>query len=162
MDLRLLGDRVLVALPPKAETQDPITGYTVQAVEQTASGLLLAKPTDMYNVETATRGIVVQLGEKSRQVDLDEALALFPDSASLAAVKAGRASAAKVEYLSPEAVREELSTLAPAPFDVELGDCVVFAPSAGEPLVEEGSDVAYVILRESDIIGVLTPKEKVA
>jgi hypothetical protein len=33
---------------------------------------VLAKPADVYNVDLATRGIVVALGEKTQQVDRDD------------------------------------------------------------------------------------------
>jgi hypothetical protein len=154
--LKVLGDRVLVALPPKAETQDETTGYTVQDLKRTESGLFVAKPTDVFNVEIATYGIVTQLGEKSQTVDLEEVLAAV-----------GRGYVELDEPMRPltfsrEAVDAAIRALAPAPFDVQVGDCIVFPPSAGERLLIDGSDVEYVILRESDIIGIVEPKEHAA
>ena len=138
MIARLLGARVLVALPPKDETQEPSTGFTYQQEQTTASGLILAKPADVYNVQTATRGLVVQLGEKRGTVDLDDVLAVLDEVQVETAVAS---------------VRAAMKRLAPAPFEVEVGDIVVFAPSAGEQF--EQDDVQYVILREADVFGIL-------
>ena len=134
----MLGDRVLVMLPPRETVQDE-AGYTFQAQEQkTASGLILAKPADAYNVETATRGIVVQLGLKKHTVDLD---------AVLDAVK----------NLHGEELVRTIKRLGPAPFDVQEGDMVIFAPESGQLFVHEGTE--YVMLREDDLLGVVEPRD---
>jgi co-chaperonin GroES (HSP10) len=122
--IHVLGDRVLVALPPKeAETTTP-------------SGLVLVRDPEL---RTQTRGIVMQLGEKRGQVDLDDALALFPPDEG-------------VDW-NTATISEMLKGLAPAPFDVAVGDCVLFPPHVGDPFTHDGID--YVIVYESDIIGIL-------
>lgn len=152
--IQLLGDRVLVALPPAEETSDETTGYTVQDLHRTHSGLFVAKPTDQYNVEIASRGIVMQLGTRSRLVDLDDVRSdvhtYFVDEAPID----GGLTALR------DGVDRVLMQRGPAPFEVQVGDCVVFAPSAGEGI--EMDDVSYVILREADIIGIVAPMEKEA
>lgn len=142
--IRVIGDRVLVALPPKEHAQEATTGYTYQAGQTTASGLILAKPADVYNVDLATRGIVMALGEKTRTVDLDEVRALF-----------GQPCAWNEDETSH--VYQLLATLAPAPFDVAVGDCVLFSAAAGDQIHDAGID--YVILHEDDIIAVVEPRE---
>lgn len=151
--IRVLGDRVLVALPPKAHAQEATTGYTYQAGSTTASGILLAKPADVYNVDLATRGIVVALGEKSATVDLDDVMALFAEDADVPDAEGFIWSS----YTANRRVREILGTLLPAPFDVAIGDCVLFAPTAGDQIHADGVD--YLILHESDIIAVVEPRE---
>lgn len=144
--IRVLGDRVLVALPPKEHVQESATGYTYQEGQTTASGLILAKPADTFNVELATRGIVVQLGYKSNTVDLDDVRAsvheYFLD---------GEWDGAHVK----DDVDRLLMKMQPAPFDVDLGDMVLFPPSAGDQIHQDGVD--YVVLHETDIIGVVDP-----
>jgi co-chaperonin GroES (HSP10) len=156
--IRVLGDRVLVALPPKVHEQEAATGYTFQPGHTTASGLILAKPADVYNDTLATQGIVVALGEKRGQVDLDDVRAeineffidvsqddtVFMDDAKRMADLADRV----------------LMKMQPAPFDVEVGECVIFSASAGEQLSEDG--VSYVILHEHEILGVVAPTKEAA
>ncbi len=145
--IRVLGDRVLVALPPKEHQQDAATGYTYQAGETTASGLIVAKPPDVYNVELATRGIVMQVGEKSGTVDLDEVFALITEEG---------------ERSNPDFddrhLVEALRTLEPAAFDVQVGDCVLFPATAGDQIIDGG--VNYCILHEDDILAVVDPLTK--
>lgn len=131
--IQVLGDRVLVALPP---TEAELT---------TPSGIVLMRDPDLARLPT--RGIVVQLGEKSDTVSLDGVLAALEDEDA-----AGR-------YL-PVALRKRFDALAPAPFDVQVGDCVLFSLSAGEAFTLD--DVDYVILHEAEIIGIVEPKEKAA
>lgn len=145
--MRLLGARVLVLLPEKATVQEESTGYTYQE-KRTASGLYLATEPDAYNVEVATRGIVMQLGEKSGSVDIDDVLSLIDEFAN---------DDHYDESAKHSGLVLEIRRLGPAPFDVEVGDCVIFAPSAGERFDEDGH--SYAILEESQIVGVLTPKE---
>lgn len=128
--MRVIGDRVLVLLPPKATEQEDSIGFTYQAKAVTASGLILAKPADVYDVEIATRGIVVQLGTRKDTIAKSEALDALAD---------GR-----------------LDRLEPAPFPVAVGDCIVFPPSAGEQIVQDG--LTYLILREDDILGCVEPR----
>ncbi len=141
--MKLLGDRVLVALPPKTHEQDAATGYTYQAGDTTPSGLILAKPADVYNIEIATRGIVVQLGEKSHTVDLDEVLAAIDETPDDWTER-------------DDDIKANIKKLAPAPYDLAVGECVIFAPSAGEDL--EIAGIWHRILQERDIIGVVEPK----
>lgn len=61
--LQLLGSRVLILLPPRASEQEGTVGYGYQPKGETPAGIVLAKPTDAYDIEVATRGIVVQIGE---------------------------------------------------------------------------------------------------
>lgn len=133
--INVLGDRVLVALPPRV---DEIV---------TASGLVLMKDPD--RLHAPTQGIVMLLGEKSGTVDLDDVAALVME-----------APFANGPYVDPKALLRAVQALRPAPFDVAVGDCVVFPRSAGEQVHLDGVD--YVILRESEILGVVEPKESAA
>src|SRR5438874_12596471 len=110
--IRVLHDRVLVALPPKEHEQEAVTGYTYQQGETRASGIILARPADVYNVEIATRGIVVAVGEKSNTVDLDDVRAEVNEV--FRAFLEG-------DYVSRlrDDVDRALMRMAPAPFDVE-------------------------------------------
>jgi co-chaperonin GroES (HSP10) len=146
--IRVTGDRVLVALPPKQHTQEAATGFTYQEGQTRASGIVLAKPADTYNVELATRGIVVALGEKRGQVDLDDVRAEVNEYF----LSNGGNPDAKDD------IDRLLLKLAPAPFDVQPGDCVLFPPSAGDQIEFEGT--SYVILHESELIGVVDPTEE--
>ena len=131
--VRVLGDRVLVALPPaEDETVSP-------------AGIVLVRDPDAK--KTPTRGLVVQVGEKAGSTTLDEMEAMFRDLAI-----DGKCDL--VELVA------NLSLLHPAPFDVQVGDCVIFPPSAGEEFTE--NDIDYVVLRESEIIGIVEPKEEAA
>lgn len=145
--IRVTGDRVLVVLPPKEEVQDEATGFTYQETG-TASGLVLAKPADHYNVVTATRGIVVQVGEKSTSVDRAEVIDLLRKGADTSHFAA---------LMALDAAFEAVRALAPAPFDVAVGDCVLFPASAGDSVLIEG--VEHVILREEQILAVVEPVE---
>lgn len=126
--IRVLGDRVLVALPPR-ETE------TVSA-----GGIVLTKDPDA--AKTPTRGIVMALGEKLGAVSIDDAMTLFDETLGE----------------EPEAFRGGLVALKPAPFDVALGDLVLFPASAGDLLSEDGVD--YVVLYEAEILGVCEPISK--
>ena len=123
--IQLRGDRVLVALPPAPEQ---VT---------TASGIVLVRDPDRAKVPT--QGIVVQLGEKSGTVSLDDLVALLNEHCECGAMELVAA----------------IKSLGPAPFDVQVGDCVLFPLAAGDEL--ELDHVTYVILRESDILGVVDP-----
>jgi co-chaperonin GroES (HSP10) len=153
--IRVLGARVLVALPVKEHQQEASTGYTYQSGQTTASGLILAKPADVYNVELATRGIVMQVGDKRGLVDLDDVRAEINEF-FLSDVEYG-ASTQAVRI----AVDRLLMKMAPAGFDVEVGDCVVFPASAGEQFTYEDG-INYVLLHEEDIIGVIDPLKEAA
>jgi co-chaperonin GroES (HSP10) len=134
--MRLLGSRVLVALPPKP------------AEYISASGLVLPKDPD--STFTETRGIVMQLGDKSSTVDLDEARA---------AVHAWFLEDQGPNYMGPTHVRDSvdrvLMKMQPAAFDAQVGDCILFPPTAGVNICRDGID--YVILDESDILGIVDP-----
>lgn len=132
--MRILGDRVLVALEP---TPDERT---------TESGLVLIADPD--TLRTPTRGIVVALGDKRGQVDLDEARSeiheWFLGSDDL--------------KWEPHEIRDQvdmiLMKLQPAGFDVSVGDCVVFPSYAGEQFEQDG--IEYVVVRESEILGTVS------
>ncbi len=124
--IRVLDDRVLVALPPYVETE-------------TASGIILKRDPDLI---VNTRGIVVQLGEKRERVSLDDVIAAV--------------NTAPFDWRDREDdIIEELQKLRPAPFDVAVGECVIFPASAGEDIERDG--ITYRILSEADIIGVVEP-----
>lgn len=146
--IRILGDRVLVALPPKNEQQEATTGYTYQE-KTTASGLIIAKPPDAYDVEAATRGIVMQLGEKSDAVSLDDVRAALEECYD-----------ARLDAYQGHAIASVMRGLKPAPFDVQVGDLVVFPPNVGEQYHYNG--VEYLILLESQIAGVIEPASEAA
>lgn len=133
LGLHVLGDRVLVALPPDPENI------------VSASGIVLVRDHDRSY--TPTRGIVVQLGEKSDTVGLDQVLSVVRECCDR-------------RILSREAMYDiapALEGLSPAPFDVQVGDCVIFSAGAGDEIEYEGQ--TYVILREADIYGIVEPKE---
>lgn len=147
--IRVVGDRVLVALPP---TVDEIT---------TASGLVLAKDPDRF--QTPTRGIVMALGEKPRTMD-EDALRDYVNEFAYQATLLGERYSPESDK-APDRLRlicdadEMLANIplrtSPEPFDVEIGDCVIFPRSVGE-LIHDG-EISYVILRESEIIGIVEP-----
>lgn len=125
--IRVRGDRVLVALPPAV---DEIVS---------AGGIVLVKDPDRF--QTPTRGLVVQVGEKRGTVDLDEVLAL------VLSVRDGKRSM----WLA----LENLADMKPAPFEVQVHDCVLFSTGAGEEIEDDG--IRYVILHEHEILGVVEP-----
>jgi co-chaperonin GroES (HSP10) len=101
--IRVLGDRVLVALPPEPE-------HVISA-----SGLVLVR--DPEKDHKPTHGVVVRVGKKTAVVAVDDVLALLDDlhhTTSAAAVKAA------------------IQALQPAPFDVRVGDVVAFDAWLGE------------------------------
>lgn len=130
--IRPTGDRVLVALPPRED------------VTVSAGGIVLVKDPDRFYAPT--RGIVVALGEKTGTVDLDEACAVVEEFQG------------SEDFIGGDKVFTALRALAPAPFEVVVGDCVIFPQSAGEEIHDNGID--YVILREAEIIGVVEPIQK--
>jgi co-chaperonin GroES (HSP10) len=146
--IRILGDRVLVLLP-KAETE--IT---------TVSGLVLIKDPDAARVPS--RGIVLQLGEKRGTVDLDRVRAAvrtwFTDESTrvFLATPVHRS----LDETLGAALDQVLQQLQPAPFDVQVGACVIFSAGAGEEFRQDGLD--YVVLREGEILGIVEPIEKEA
>lgn len=119
--IRIVGPRVLVALAPNVE-------------RTTDSGIILARDPEL---RAHTQGIVMQLGEKSGTVDIDEVLAIVLERSD--------------DYYG------DIKRLAPAPFDVAVGDMVLFPPSVGELFEQDG--IRYLILAEQDIIGVVEQKE---
>lgn len=122
--IRVLGDRVLVLVPPS----EPET--------ITASGIILTKDPDLRKIPT--RGFVVELGEKTNSCDIDEVISLLE------------------EYrVGHHLLLDAIKALGPAPFDVAVGDCVIFAPGDGEEVELDGQ--TYVILSEYEILGVLDP-----
>lgn len=155
--MRILGDRVLIALPPKEHEQEAATGYTYQAGKTTDSGLILAKPADTYNIDIATRGIVMQIGEKTNTVDLDAVIERVRHLRKACEEYDADGKATRLELIGLE---NDVRRLGPAPFDVQVGDCVLFAPSSGQELSKEGID--YVILHESEILAIVEPKAEAA
>lgn len=146
--IRVIGDRVLVLLPPP-------DGDIV-----TASGLVLMRDPDLARLPT--RGIVLQLGEKSNTCDLDdvrseihtwfvERYTLYVDVP---------VDPAALMRLTGDAVDRILMDMQPSAFDVAVGDCVLFSAGAGEQFRQDGKD--YVVLREDEIIGVVQPKSEAA
>lgn len=149
--ITVLGDRVLVALPPKVHESDETTGYTYQAGPTTPSGLIVAKPADVYNVDLATRGLVLQVGEKHAQVDVDEVRDVVTATIADRFNPAHHHPADEVGH----AILEALDALEPAPFSVAVGDCVLFPATAGDQIEVDG--VPYVILHESDLLAIVDP-----
>ena len=133
--MRVLGDRVLVALPPAEDEK------------VTASGIVLVKDPDRF--QTPTRGLVVALGEKTGTLDREEVLSILAD--------AGVGAGPFVDLLG---LANTIAALGPAPFDVALNDCVIFPAGAGEQYEDGG--IQYVILRESEIIGIVEEKDAAA
>lgn len=150
--MRLIGDKVLVALQPKQHVQDDVTGYSYKPGDVTASGLILATRADSYDPEASTRGIVMQLGEKRGLVDLDdvrsEVHTYFVECREAGSLEMSTRDA-------DDDVDRILMKMAPAPFDVQVGDVVIFSSSAGSAFEHDG--IRYVILTEEDISGVLEP-----
>ncbi len=136
--IKVLGDRVLVVLAPREHETT------------TASGLVIMKDPDL---RTETQGIVVALGEKSNTVDVEDVFQMVHE----------------MRYSGPDSdvnplmtmlpfheVLAALRKLRPAPFDVAVGDCVLFARGVGE-LIED-FDIRYLILHEYEIFGVIEPR----
>lgn len=136
--MHLLGSRVMVAVPP-------------QPAETTSQGgLVLLAALDRFY--TPTRGIVVQLGRKSHTCDLHEVRAAVRTWCEDRALQ--RVGAAGTD------IDRRLRQMAPAAFDVQIGDCVIFSASAGQQVSLEGTE--YVILDEREIIGVVEPQKVAA
>jgi co-chaperonin GroES (HSP10) len=110
----------------------------------TASGIVLAQPTDMFDADEHSRGLVVAIGDKRGLVEIEAAKGVL------------RASEDFSEAL------KRLDRLTPAPFDVTVGDVVLFPPTAGISLGEQEDGITYVVLHETDIHAILEPKAKVA
>ena len=144
--IRVLGARVLVALPP------------VPPEKVTDSGLILMRDPDL--LKTPTKGIVLQLGRKSNTCDLDEVRSAvhtwFVEHASDCSHAGPRTQWQRVR----DDVDRLLMQMPPAPFDVQVGDVVLFLPTSGE-ILKEG-DVEYALLHESEIIGIVEPAKKEA
>lgn len=136
--MKVIGDRVMVALPPDV---NEVT---------TASGLVLVSDPDKF--QTPTRGIVVALGEKTGTVDIEEAIAALTDPTN-DFVYGGII----VDGVVAD-IKSVLRSLRPAPFDVQVGDCVIFPRFVGEEIEQDG--IRYVILREHEIIGIVEPVQK--
>jgi len=136
--IRVLGDRVLVALPPKQEYHEQ------------PSGLVLVTDPEL---KTHTRGIVVQVGDKRGTVDLDDVRATVHEYFLETHPRTPLAEAR-------DEVDRLLMTMQPAPFAVAVGDCVLFPPHVGEELHIDGID--YVIVPESEILGIVEPKQEAA
>lgn len=129
--IRVIGDRVLVALPPP---DDEIVS---------AAGLVLVRDPDAARLPT--RGIVIEIGDKRGTLDFDDVRALIDDMPN------------HNGFIDADTFWVRLKDVGPAAFDVAVGECVLFPLGAGEEVTYEG--VSYVLLRESDIIGVVEPQE---
>lgn len=125
--MRIFGDRVLVALPP-----DP-------GELKTPSGLVLMSDPDVNR--TPTRGIVVAIGQHTGKVDVDEVVGVIVEMV-------GNTVGATVSE-----VAKAVKRLGPAPFDVRVGECVIFPPWVGDQFEQDG--IEYVVVREAEIIGVV-------
>jgi co-chaperonin GroES (HSP10) len=166
MMMRVLGDRVLVALPPAESERESTTGFDYRTVDTTASGIILAHRADSYDEEASTRGIVMQVGEKTDSVSLEavkEAILSAADDVFVDPATAKRAgwdvgpNGDICAVMSHDRALKAVKALKPAPFDVQVGDCVVFPPSAGSPFTHDG--INYVILREDELLAVLEPQK---
>lgn len=142
--IRVLGDRVLVALaPPRGDVT-------------TDSGLVLVKDPDA--AKKPTQGIVMALGEKVGTVEIARVIDMLIDARSYVdKVESGRLDGACCSSTC-DGLLDSVQSLKPAGFDVAIGDCVLFPTHAGDELHEDG--IAYVVLHESDIIGILEPLTK--
>lgn len=139
--IKVLGDRVLVALPP-AESE------TVSA-----GGIVLVKDPDL--AKTPTKGIVMALGEKVGTVTITRVMDLLIEARDLAdKQESGRLDGVCCSNTC-DGLLASLRSLKPAPFDVALGDMVLFPASAGDPIRDHGVD--YVVLYESEILGICEP-----
>lgn len=146
--IRVLGDRVLVLLPPAEVEQDATTGYAFLPRDVTESGLILARSPHAYDEEGQTRGIVAKLGDKGRVVDLDDVrreVHEFWIEYDSWAVDSNRSVNDEIDRL--------LMKMEPAPFEVQVGDCVLFSASDGERVDYDGQ--RYVIMREAELLGVV-------
>lgn len=144
-NIRLLGPKVLVALEPKATDVEASTRMHYHDKGHTETGIILAQPTDMYDSDDHSRGMVMALGTKKDAVSVDAVRAMLKRALD----DSCRASEIFVR----------LDRMRPAEFDVEIGDVVLFSPSAGISLGEDDDGVTHVILLESDITAVIQPKE---
>lgn len=147
--VRLIGPRVLVALEPDKSRRDDAIGMEYQDKGRTASGIILAAPSEAYDIDPHSRGIVVALGEKRGICEVEKAIEalreyVFSDGAI------------DCQFTDVEMT---LRNLVSAPFDVQVGDCVIFPPSAGISLGEWDDGIRYVELQESDIWAVIEPNE---
>lgn len=107
----------------------------------TASGIVLVKDPEL---RTKTRGIVVAVGRKTGQVSVEKVCALIQD-----------------ECQQPRKAAEVIAAvrkLQPPPFDVRVEDVVIFPVAAGDRIDLDGH--SYVIVDETDILGILEPLAK--
>lgn len=138
--IRLLGPKVLVALEPKGTEVEASTGMNYHDKGRTESGIILAQPTDMYDAEEHSRGMVMALGQKTQTLALDAVRTLVKQSMDFGDLL------------------RRLDRLEPQPFDVEIGDVVLFSPAAGVSLGEQDDGLTYVVLNEKDVQMVIQPK----
>lgn len=171
--IRVLGDRVLVLLPPAEVEQDAATGYAFLPRDITESGLILARSPHAYDEEGQTRGIVAKLGDKGRVVDLDDVRREVNEH-FLHWVELWRKDGIEILHVSnpgdipvgdaweyvlatmtgaKDGIDRTLMGMAPAPFEVQVGDCVLFSAADGERVDYDGQ--RYVILREAELLGVV-------
>lgn len=135
--MRVIGDRVLVALRPEPD-------------ELLSDGGTIALIRDPDILRTPTQGIVTQVGEKIGRVDLEDVLV---DCRAMQMEQGG-----KWELF--EALIEGFKKLHPATFEVQVGDCVLFSRFIGEEFELDG--ITYVILKEQDILAIVDAKNEVA
>lgn len=159
--IRVLGDRVLVLLPPAEVEQDAATGYAFLPRDVTESGLILARSPHAYDAEGQTRGIVAKLGDKGRVVDLDDVrrevhsrcLDNIDEFKGADGRPHGKREVVELLELLRNDVDRVLMKMLPVPFEVQVGDCVLFSASDGERVDYDGQ--RYVILREAELLGVV-------
>lgn len=143
--IRLIGPKVLVALEPKATTREDSTGMHYHDKGRSENGtIILAQPTDQYDADDHSRGLVVAVGTKKGVVEL-------------ATVQATVRQADDFGDLL-----RRLEKAAPAPFEVAVHDVVLFSPATGISLGEQADGIVYVILAEKDIYAVISPKAEAA
>lgn len=140
--IKVLGDRVLVALPP---APDNIT---------TKDGLILVRDPDA--AKTPTQGIVMALGEKSGTVEIAKVFHAVVDINCEWTFE--KITNQEHLRLYKRALIEAIGAMRPAPFEVELGDCVLFSRGAGDQFSEDGVD--YVVLYEAELLGICEPITK--
>jgi hypothetical protein len=141
--IRVLGPKVLVALEPKATSIEASTGMNYREKERLGN-IILAQPTDLYDPDEHSRGLVIAVGEKKALAEIAMITSLVKQS------------------LDFDELLQRLDRLSGAPFAVSVGDVVIFSPSSGISLGEQDDGIHYAILHEQDLHAVITPNEVAA
>lgn len=129
MNFRPLGDRVLIRPEPPSD----ISEGGIHLVEA-------RKPDEC--------GQVVAVGEKHGRIDLDDALA------SIDSIDIGPCGSC-AEPIERADIVAALKALRPAPFDVKVGDTVLFSWAAGQEITVDDGKATYLLMRESDLLAVV-------